>query len=84
MRPLNDRILIRRDDEETRSKGGLYIPDAAKEKPAKGVVVAVGPKVAFVNEGDRVLFSKYAGNEIVLDDVPHVICREDELLAAGA
>ncbi len=89
-RPLNDRVLIKRTEGETKTAGGLFIPDNAKEKPQEGVVVAVGEgkhlengkvKKLDVKEGDRIYFRKYAGNEITLQGVEHIILREDEVLA---
>jgi chaperonin GroES len=88
-RPLQDRVIVRRTEEkEERSAGGIIIPDTAKEKPQEGKVVAVGPgrredgKVLGVDVrvGDRVLFGKYAGTEVKIDDQEHVILREDEVL----
>ncbi|MDP9033418.1 MAG: co-chaperone GroES [Myxococcota bacterium] len=90
IRPLADRIVIKRLDQEERTKGGLIIPDSAKEKPVEGMVVATGNgkllksgklRPLAVKQGDRVLFGKYAGNEIKLDGVEHVIVGEDEVLA---
>ena len=90
IRPLNDRILIKRVEEEETTKGGIIIPDSAKEKPAEGVVVAVGngklndkgDRVALeVKAGDRVLFSKYGGTDVKLDGEDHLIMREDDILA---
>ncbi len=90
IRPLHDRILVRRLEEEEKTKGGIIIPDSAKEKPMEGEVIAVGKgkktedgKVLKpeVKEGDRVLFSKYAGTEVNIDDVEHLIMREDDILA---
>ncbi|MEZ4332685.1 MAG: co-chaperone GroES [Myxococcota bacterium] len=90
IRPLQDRILVKRVDEEEKTSGGIIIPDTAKEKPQEGKVVAVGPgktlengKVAEPNvkKGDRVLFSKYAGTEITLEGEEHIIIREDDVLA---
>ena len=90
VRPLNDRILIKRVDEETRTAGGLYIPDSAKEKPQQGLVVAVGSgkvqedgsgRKLDVKEGDKILFSKYSGNDIKIDGTEHLILREDDILA---
>jgi chaperonin GroES len=89
IRPLQDRILIKRVAEEEKTKGGIIIPDTAKEKPAEGEVVAVGSGKANdkgvvrpleVKKGDRILFGKYSGNEIKLDGVEHLILREDEIL----
>ena len=90
LKPLNDRVLVKRLEGEERTAGGLYIPDTAKEKPSKGEVVAVGPgKTAddgkhiamTVKAGDQVLFNKYAGTEIKLDGVEHLVMREDDILA---
>ena len=90
VRPLNDRILIKRLEEEEMSKGGIIIPDSAKEKPAEGEVIAVGKgKVndkgdrikMDVKVGDRVLFSKYGGTDVKLDGIDHLIMREDDILA---
>ncbi len=90
IRPLNDRILIKRVEEEEKTKGGIIIPDSAKEKPAEGVVVAVGngkhndkgERVALeVKAGDRVLFSKYGGTDVKLEGEDHLIMREDDILA---
>lgn len=90
LKPLNDRVLVKRMESEEKTVGGLYIPDTAKEKPAKGEVVAVGPgKTAddgkviamTVKEGDQVLFNKYAGTEVKLDGVEHLVMREDDILA---
>ena len=89
MKPLYDRVLIRRIEEKEQKKGTIIIPDTAKEKPMEGKVVAVG--AGSVNKegkrtplevkvGDRVLFGKYAGTEIKIDDQEHVILREDEVL----
>ncbi|MFH1470053.1 MAG: co-chaperone GroES [Pseudomonadota bacterium] len=89
-RPLNDRILVKRIEAETRTAGGLIIPDSAKEKPLEGEVIATGPgrlgddgerRAIPVKPGDRILFGKYSGDEIKLDRVEHVIVREDDVLA---
>ncbi|KAF4531297.1 hypothetical protein B566_EDAN019397 [Ephemera danica] len=88
--PLNDRVLVKRLESEDKTAGGLYIPDTAKEKPSKGEVIAVGPgKTAddgkrvtmAVKAGDSVLFNKYAGTEIKIDGVDHLVMREDDILA---
>jgi len=88
-KPLYDRILVKRVEEETRSAGGIYIPDTAKEKPLHGKVLAVGKgklldngtlRALDVKEGDTVLFGKYAGTEIKVDGVEHTILREDDIL----
>jgi chaperonin GroES len=90
IRPLHDRVLIKRLDEESKTSGGLYIPDTAKEKPIQGKVIAVGAgkrdkdgKVVAldVKAGDKVLFSKYSGTEVKLDGDEHLIMREEDLLA---
>lgn len=90
IKPLHDRVLIRRVDETTKTAGGIIIPDTAKEKPSEGVVEAVGGgkmapdgKVApmSVKVGDRVLFGKYAGTEVKLDGEPRLIVREEDILA---
>lgn len=90
LKPLNDRVLVKRLESEEKTVGGLYIPDTAKEKPSKGEVVAVGPgKTAddgktiamTVKKGDTVLFNKYAGTEVKLDGVEHLVMREDDILA---
>jgi chaperonin GroES len=89
IRPLNDRILVKRLEGEQKTAGGIIIPDSAKEKPAEGEVVAVGPgklsdkgeRVAVaVAVGDRVLFSKYGGTEVKLEDEDYLIMREDDIL----
>ena len=90
LKPLNDRILVKRLEGEEKTAGGLFIPDTAKEKPSKGEVIAVGPGkttddgkkiVMTVKAGDLVLFNKYAGTEIKLDGVDHLVLREDDVLA---
>ncbi|BBO75641.1 10 kDa chaperonin [Desulfosarcina widdelii] len=89
VKPLNDRLLVVRVDEEQKTKGGIIIPDTAKEKPMEGKVVAAGPgkrdekgnRVPLdIKAGDLVLFSKYAGTEIKIDDVEHLFMREDDIL----
>jgi chaperonin GroES len=88
MRPLHDRVIVKRIEEEERTRGGIIIPDTAKEKPQEGRVVAVGPGKQEdgktikldVKAGDRILFSKYSGTEIKLDGEEHVIMREDDIL----
>jgi chaperonin GroES len=90
IRPLYDRVLVRRLESQERTTGGLYIPDTAKEKPVEAKVVAVGSgriaddgkvRKLDVKEGDRVLFAKYSGNEIKLNGEEHLILREEDLLA---
>ncbi|MDJ0784073.1 MAG: co-chaperone GroES [Desulfosarcinaceae bacterium] len=89
LRPLQDRILVQRVEEETTTKGGIIIPDTAKEKPAEGKVVAVGngklgddgKRVPLeVKEGDRILFGKYAGTEVKIEGEEYLIMREDDVL----
>jgi chaperonin GroES len=89
VQPLHDRVLLKRVETKEQKKGGIIIPDTAKEKPMEGKVIAVGAgriekdgtRVALeVKVGDTVLFGKYAGTEIKIDDVEHVIVREDEVL----
>ena len=89
VRPLNDRVLIKRLEEEEKTKGGIIIPDTAKEKPAEGKIIAVGPgrpndkgetTPMQVKEGDRVLFSKYGGTDIKLEGEDYLIMREDDIL----
>ena len=90
IRPLHDRILVKRLEEESKTAGGLFIPDAAKEKPIQAKVIAVGSgkrdkdgKVhpLEVKARDKVLFSKYSGTEVKIDGEEHLIMREDDLLA---
>jgi chaperonin GroES len=89
IRPLNDRIIARRIEENEQMRGGLYIPDTAKEKPQEGEVLAVGngklldngQRIAIdLKAGDRILFGKYAGTEIKLDGEEYLILREDDVL----
>ena len=89
IRPLQDRILVKRIDEEATTTGGIIIPDTAKEKPQEGEVVAVGKgkigddgklQKLDVKKGDRVLFGQYAGTEVTLGGTEHVIVREDDVL----
>ena len=89
IRPLMDRILVKRLEEETKTKGGIIIPDTAKEKPAEGTIVAVGKgKVdkdgnlipIEVKEGDHVLFSKYGGTEVKIDGAEYLIMSQDDVL----
>ena len=89
IRPLHDRVLIKRVEEEQKTKGGIIIPDSAKEKPAEGKVIAVGNgrvledgkvRPLDVKAGDRVLFGKYSGSEIKVDGEEHLILREDDIL----
>ncbi len=90
IRPLHDRVVIKRTEEETTSPGGIVIPDTAKEKPQRGEVVAVGngkllengeTRPLDVKVGDVVLFGKYAGNEVTIGDEDYLIMREEDILA---
>jgi len=89
IRPLHDRVLLKRVEEEQKTKGGIIIPDTAKEKPAEGKVIAVGNgrvledgkvRPLDVKAGDRVLFGKYSGSEVKIDGEEHLILREDDIL----
>ena len=89
IRPLHDRVIIKRLDEEEQARGGLIIPDTAKEKPQQGEVIAAGEgkfrddgtrQPLDVKAGDRVLFGKYSGSEVKLDDQEYLIMREDDIL----
>jgi chaperonin GroES len=91
-RPLSDRILVKRIEEEEKTQAGIIIPDTAKEKPQEGRVVAVGPgkrlengkqKALDVSVGDRVLFAKYSGSEVKIEGEEHVILREDDVLGVA-
>ncbi len=90
LKPLSDRVLVKRLDYEEKTAGGIYIPDTAKEKPSQGEIIAAGPgKVGddgkavpmTVKKGDKVLFNKYAGTEISVNGEDHLIMREDDILA---
>lgn len=89
IRPLQDRIIVKRIEEEEKTKGGIIIPDTAKEKPMEGEVIAVGKGKILENgkkqslevkAGDRILFGKYAGTEVKIDGVEHLIMREEDVL----
>ena len=89
IRPLQDRVIVKRVKEEEMTKGGIIIPDSAKEKPAEGEIIAVGNGKAndkgeirplVVKKGDRILFGKYTGSDIKIDGVDHLILREDDIL----
>jgi chaperonin GroES len=89
IRPLGDRLLVKRIEEEDKSKGGIIIPDSAKEKPQEGKVVAVGKGKMLddgkmvpleVKAGDKILFGKYAGTEVKIEGEEHLIMREDDVL----
>lgn len=90
LQPLHDRVIIKRLESETKSAGGIVIPDTAKEKPMKGEVIAVGKGRTLdngqlvaptVKPGDKVLIGKYAGSEFKIDDVEYVAVKEDEIIA---
>ena len=90
VKPLNDRVLVIRIDDEQKTQGGIIIPDTVKEKPQKGRVVAVGPGKRGedgkrlpldLKVGDHVMFSKYAGTEIKIDDIEHLFMNESDILA---
>ena len=89
IKPLNDRVLVVRVEEEQKTSGGIIIPDTAKEKPQEGKIISAGPgKIGEngkrtplnVKKGDRVLFSKYAGTEIKIDETEHIFMKEDDIL----
>jgi chaperonin GroES len=89
IRPLQDRVIVKRVKEEEKTKGGIIIPDSAKEKPVEGEVIAVGSgkvlddgklRAPDVKAGDRILFGKYSGTEVKLDGEDHLILREDDIL----
>ncbi len=93
IRPLADRLVVKRTQEEEKTKGGIIIPDTAKEKPVEGTVLAVGSGSTLKNgkvvpldikAGDRVLFGKYAGTEVKLEGEEHIILREEDILAVYA
>jgi chaperonin GroES len=90
IKPLHDRVIVQRVEEEETTKGGIIIPDSAKEKPIEGKVLAVGSGKTMdngqvrpleVKEGDRILFGKYAGTEIKIEGEEHLIMREDDIIA---
>jgi chaperonin GroES len=90
VRPLHDRVIVQRLEEEEKTKGGIIIPDTAKEKPIEGKVIAVGAgkikkdgtKIALeVKKGDRVLYAKYAGTEVKIDGEEYLMMKEDDILA---
>ena len=90
LKPLDNRVIVTRVEEEQRTAGGIIIPDTAKEKPQEGKIVAAGPgklddkgkRIPLeVKNGDRILFSKYAGTEIKIDGVEHIFMKEDDILA---
>ena len=84
LKPLSDRVIVKRKEEEEKTAGGIYIPDSAKEKPQGGSVVAAGPDCKSVKKGDSILFAKYAGSEFSVDGDSLVIMREDDILGIFA
>ena len=89
IRPLQDRIIVKRIEEEEKTKGGIIIPDSAREKPMEGEVISVGAgkvlengskQAMEVKKGDRILFGKYSGTEVKIDEIEHLIMREDDIL----
>ena len=89
IKPLNDRVLVMRVEEEQKTAGGIIIPDTAKEKPQEGKIIAAGPgklgddgkrTPLNVKKGDKILFSKYAGTEIKIDGIEHIFMKEDDIL----
>jgi len=90
VRPLHDRVIVKRLEEQEKTKGGIIIPDTAKEKPIEGKIIAVGSGKVMENgkrmplqvkEGDRILFGKYAGTDIRIEGEEHLIMREDDIIA---
>lgn len=90
IRPMYNKVIVKRDEAENKSKGGIYIPDVGKEPPTRGVVVAAGPGIRrddgsyaeiHVKAGDKILFSKYGGVEVKFDEVEHLIINSDDILA---
>lgn len=90
LRPLYDRVIIKREEEEKKSAGGIVLPDSATEKPSRGEVISVGEgkpmdngeiRKPVVKAGDKILFGKYSGSEVKLDGEEYIIMREDEILA---
>jgi len=89
LKPLHDNVVIKADEAEEKTKGGIIIPETVKKKPEIGIVVAVGPGKTedgvlvpmSVTENNKVLFNKYAGTEILIDEEEYIVCRENEILA---
>jgi len=79
-KPLKDRVFVKYTEESDKTAGGLYVPDSAKEKPQKGTVEAVGSEVKEVKVGNTVLFDKYTGSKVKLNDVEHLIIKEEDIL----
>lgn len=81
LRPLADRVVITKLEEEKKTSGGIIIPDTATEKPLNGVVISVGTKVSELKEGDKVVFGKYAGTEVKVEGTTYLVMKEEEVLA---
>lgn len=90
LRPLYDRVIVKREEEEKKSAGGIVLPDSATEKPSRGEVIAIGQgkpldngeiRQPVVKAGDKILFGKYSGSEVKVDGVEYIIMREEEILA---
>ena len=79
IRPLKDRLILKRVREEDKTRGGIIIPEIAKEKPVEGEVIAIGEIFGEIEAGDRVIFGKYTGTEVTIDDVEHLFMREDDI-----
>lgn len=84
LKPLHDRVIVKRKEKEEKTSGGLYIPDSAKEKPHNGLVLAAGPECKTAKKGDIILFAKYAGSEFTMDGDELIIMREDDILGIFA
>jgi len=79
-KPLKDRCFVKYSENEEKTAGGLYIPDSAKEKPQRGTVESVGPEVKEVKKGDEILFDRYSGSKVKLDDNEYLIIKEEDIL----
>ena len=80
VRPLKERLFVRYSEEEEKTPGGLFIPDSAKEKPQRGVVENIGSEVKDIKVNDKILFDKYSGSKITVDDVEYLIIKEEDVL----
>jgi chaperonin GroES len=80
LKPLGERLLVEYHEPETKTAGGIYIPDSAKERPQEGVVLAVGKDVQEVKEGDRIIFGKYSPDKIVMNGVEYAVIKEDDVM----
>jgi len=80
LKPLGDRLLVEYHEPESRTAGGIYIPDSAKERPQEGVVLAVGKDVEEVKAGDRIVFGKYSPDKIVMDGVEYAVIKEEDVM----